>query len=327
MQKGKNEKRGPPKDRTHAAFVKSALANENHRGFKNAAPYKQTGVKQLSPLGALPLFDLIWDITPDMMHVVTGIWKRHIFAMFNGERNPTRPRHKKSLPPNENKKLQQEYERSLEQLKRWTLDKETRELLDRRSMQLGGESLWIQNNIKICSTASTLKAHDWFLLIQSAGYYLLRDVFPAGSDELSCLFMILEATASCLRATSACDSENREDIDRVKKQVVEGLCALEAFLPRTELAVMNHVLLHVPDAIYRWNCVRNFWCFFGERCICTFVCCCLHLFVAGYICSLLLTFLYCCVHLFIAGCICWLLLTFICCCRHLFVPADIVVHV
>jgi hypothetical protein len=36
-------------------------------------------------------------------------------------------------------------------------------------------------------------------------------------------------------------------------------------LPKTEMAVMFHVLLHVPDAMYRWNAVRNFWGFFGER--------------------------------------------------------------
>lgn len=28
---------------------------------------------------------------------------------------------------------------------------------------------------------------------------------------------------------------------------------------------MFHVLLHVPDAMFRWNAVRNFWGFFGER--------------------------------------------------------------
>ena len=77
---------------------------------------------------------------------------------------------------------------------------------------------------------------------------------------------LLNATNRCLAVTSAWDSENRETIDEVKLEVVEALCFAEAYLPRTELPVMFHLLLHVPDAIYRWNAVRNFWTFFGERC-------------------------------------------------------------
>jgi hypothetical protein len=41
-------------------------------------------------------------------------------------------------------------------------------------------------------------------------------------------------------------------------------------LPKTELAVMFHVLMHVPDATWRWNDARNFWGFFGERCAARF---------------------------------------------------------
>ena len=26
-----------------------------------------------------------------------------------------------------------------------------------------------------------------------------------------------------------------------------------------------HMLMHVPDLIFRWNAVRNMWCFFNER--------------------------------------------------------------
>ena len=36
-------------------------------------------------------------------------------------------------------------------------------------------------------------------------------------------------------------------------------------LPKTELAVMFHILVHVPDMMYRWNRSANFWCFWGER--------------------------------------------------------------
>ena len=243
---GKNEDRPPPADRTHSNFVRQALDNKNHRGKKCHAPYKRTGVKGLSPLAALPLFDMIWDITPDMMHIVEGIWKRHIFAMFKGERRPARPKNFKSYTVKENAVVQEEHAVALKQLEAWTLDNDKQKLLDQRSMQLGGESTWIRSNIKVCSKASTLKAHDWFLLIQSAGFYLLRDIFPPASDALASLYMILEATSLCLRATSACDSQNREVIDHIKQQVIEGLCALEANLPRDEPYPPACARRHVP---------------------------------------------------------------------------------
>ena len=47
--------------------------------------------------------------------------------------------------------------------------------------------------------------------------------------------------------------------------VMESLCKFENVIPPTELCVMLHVLLHVPDMVYKWNSMRNYWSFFGER--------------------------------------------------------------
>jgi hypothetical protein len=44
------------------------------------------------------------------------------------------------------------------------------------------------------------------------------------------------------------------------------VCICERDLPKTEMAcLLLHVLIHFPDLIHRWNHVRNFWTFFGER--------------------------------------------------------------
>lgn len=103
-------------------------------------------------------------------------------------------------------------------------------------------------------------------LIQSGGDYLLRDIFPGHQRESDAVLGLKEACNSLLNATSAADSENREELDKIKLQVVTALCEIEHVLPKTEFAIMFHVLVHVPDSIYRWNSVRNFWSFFGERC-------------------------------------------------------------
>jgi hypothetical protein len=139
------------------------------------------------------------------------------------------------------------------------------QVIDQRSVHLGGSSRWIRNNLEVFKHKSVLTAHDWFLLVQSAGDYLLYDLFPGDVQKVACLMGLKEACNLCLSANSAFDSENREAIDKVKKTVIEALCVAEAMFPKTELAVMFHVLMHIPDGIYRWNNVRNFWSFFGER--------------------------------------------------------------
>ena len=255
----------PPSARDHAGFVDDALANRRHTGAKKYAPYKSTGVKELSPLASLPFFDLVWDVLPDMMHVLPNIWKAHIFQMFVGKRTPAKPRERKSLTDKENAHLLAAHDDALTELDEWHLSEDWQAELDRRSVHLGGEPNWIRNNLKVCSHSSSLKAHDWMLLIQTAGKYILHGLFDNDADKAECLRRLLDATNLCLSTTSAWDSENREEIDSVKLAVVEALCWAEAFMPRTEMPVMFHILLHVPDAIYRWNAVRNFWGFFGER--------------------------------------------------------------
>jgi hypothetical protein len=136
--------------------------------------------------------------------------------------------------------------------------------MDARSLSLGGQSGWIRNNLEVFKHSGVLSSHDWFLLVQSAGDYLLHDIFPQ-DEKVQCLLSLKEACNMLISATSAFDSENRQVIDQVKQTVIEALCEVEAMFPQTELAVMFHVLLHIPDAVYRWNNVRNFWAFFGER--------------------------------------------------------------
>ena len=137
--------------------------------------------------------------------------------------------------------------------------------LDARSTALGGHTWWIRSNLQMYSKSSTLKCHDWLHLIQDAGDYVLHGLYPDDPRKLQALHALVEACKGCLTKTSAFDSENREELDRLKLRVIEALSRCEAVLPKTEQAVMFHILMHVPDAIYRWNSVRNYWCFFSER--------------------------------------------------------------
>lgn len=262
---GAPEDRSAPAPRDHAGFVRDAKANEAHAGPKHTAPYKLSGVKELSPLAALPLFDLVWDVMPDLMHIIPGIWKRHIFSMFTDRRKPKKPRPRSAWTRRQNDDLLRGHEEVLANLSEWVLSKQEQAVLDNRSRALGGVAGWIRSNIEVCTHAGSLTSHDWLVLVQGAGDYLLQGLFPADVQKRESMLALMSACNACLQCTSAFDSENREEVDKVKLQVIEALCDIELVLPRTELAIIFHILVHIPDCIYRWNSVRNYWSFFGER--------------------------------------------------------------
>ena len=73
-----------------------------------------------------------------------------------------------------------------------------------------------------------------------------------------------------LDATADYDPNNPDDYAlsetrALHLQTIEALCLLERDFPLTELSIFVHEILHVPEFIYRWNSVRNYWCFASER--------------------------------------------------------------
>jgi hypothetical protein len=224
----------------------------------------------MSPLRWIAFFDLVWDILPDMMHIIWGIWHRHIRLLLTGNRGPSAVRKKKKYSAAENAKLIRDHERVKQLCREWKLDKASGEELDRRSLTLAGEPSWIRSNIRLFSKGGDLSAHDWIQLVQSAGDYLFRDLLGDQRFE-GALLQLRRVCNDVLEHVSPADEEHRQGttVPELKVKVAESLSRLESVIPRTELCPMFHIFLHVPDCIYRWNSVRNAWCFFGERCLIT----------------------------------------------------------
>jgi hypothetical protein len=109
-----------------------------------------------------------------------------------------------------------------------------------------------------------MTAHVWLRVIGDAGEYMFKDLYEDDFKN-EALSALLRVTTTLLKATSAVDTPVRDDTDKLKVEIVEALCLCEVVLPSTELNILFHVMLHIPDMIYRWNLVRNFWCYFGER--------------------------------------------------------------
>jgi len=112
------------------------------------------------------------------------------------------------------------------------------------------------------------KAVDWLIFLRSAIPYVFYDVGPefprpAFKELIEALQMILDATADY-------DPDDAEDVSRVtcravRTKIANALYLLEKHFPATELSIAVHELIHVPDFLFRWNAVRNYWCFVVER--------------------------------------------------------------
>ena len=158
---GSMENDPPPLARTHAEFVQGGRANEVHMAqlglpgarkegiFKNNLPYKQTGIKELSPLANIPLFDMTWDILPDLMHIIPGIWKRHIFALLAGQRQPASVKARKKNTRVQNKDLLERHAACCEEISTWELDQATKDTVDKRTRALAGTPTWIRSNLEV----------------------------------------------------------------------------------------------------------------------------------------------------------------------------------
>tara|TARA_B110000902_G_scaffold53995_1_gene62728 strand:- start:748 stop:1197 length:450 start_codon:yes stop_codon:yes gene_type:complete len=59
-----------------------------YTGPAKAHPRKSTGVNETCALAFLFLFNLIWDVCPDMMHIIKNFFHKLTFKVFSGGRVP-----------------------------------------------------------------------------------------------------------------------------------------------------------------------------------------------------------------------------------------------
>jgi hypothetical protein len=77
-----------PPARTPASVARDAEAsNEADEAWKHKAhPRKATGVNSISALSLYPMFDIVWDVMPDWMHIIKNLVLPHFIKVVKGER-------------------------------------------------------------------------------------------------------------------------------------------------------------------------------------------------------------------------------------------------
>ena len=94
---GAPEHRPPPPLTTLQDYLNAVKASESSElaWDNDEHPRKQTGVNGWCPLSLLPLWNMIKDFLPDLMHIVKNWYERTYLPLLKGKRNPTKNRNLK----------------------------------------------------------------------------------------------------------------------------------------------------------------------------------------------------------------------------------------
>jgi hypothetical protein len=154
---GSYKGKDPPDARNAAECVAQGKASDTHQGAKNAHPKGTTGINRSCPLSHLHLFNIVWDICPDMMHIVKNFFEKISFKLFSGARVPEWDASKNVVPAKGAANYAEAKLRHQEAVARWKLavvqnnacifSKSDQELVDRRVKNLVGPAKWIKGSM------------------------------------------------------------------------------------------------------------------------------------------------------------------------------------
>jgi hypothetical protein len=111
---------------------------------------------------------------------------------------------------------------------------------------------------------------DWLSLIRTGMPYAYGDMGDSVTREtvnrlVDLLNLLLDATADYDPDDEDANEASQIKCRNLRLKAIEGLSCMERDFPETELSPFVHEILHVSEFVYRWNNVRNYWCFVTER--------------------------------------------------------------
>jgi hypothetical protein len=154
--------------------------------------------------------------------------------------------------------------------KRCVIPEGERDAADLRHQRLQPVPHWIRPAMEPFRRLGSCKADDWKKLLQYGAEYVFGDSIPAQMKEafwalIGVLRDVLDATCDVESGGEHDPDASRDWLRRLKRKAVRALCLMERDVPATEWAIIIHIIMHLPECIYRWNNVRNTWAFPNER--------------------------------------------------------------
>jgi hypothetical protein len=274
------ENRPAPAPRTHEETKRVALEGHFYKGPKSGHPAHTTGVKHLSGLFFVPLFNVIRDMNPDAMHIVSRMLSGRVMPLLKGQGRPApyrdlvvpkkgETRKEKKTREAHNKKMKKGRDEVTRDVMLCELGTKDLRTVDKRTTDLGGQATFVRNNLKINQRTGALNAHDWLKLLGPGLQYIFKDVGKI--KIIGAILDLMDVLRKCVEA-HADIPWNAEDEDhdtaRLKRELILALARFELVMPLSEMTYMPHIASHLPDSIHRWSSVRNYWAFFSERSVC-----------------------------------------------------------
>ncbi len=176
--------------------------------------------------------------------------------------------HRMSMPmlhsSRENAIIEEDYEAGCATTREFELSKRMYTKIDERCTDLGGlVPGWIAPGLLPMQHTGSVKAVDCRRLLWHAGDYIFYELF--GEKQKA-----VESWMDMLRKVElvTADYDNvhaYNEIAELKMQVTTGLTHFEKDWPPQSHCIVAHEVMHLPDSIYIWNSVHNFWAFHLER--------------------------------------------------------------
>jgi hypothetical protein len=135
----------PPPNRTHAEAREQGIQGDNYKGPKTSHPEHTTGIKHECPLCYLYLFNIIWDVCPDMMHIIKNFFEKVVLKLMGGQRIPQWSQyHNRHHGPEEHKRQRMYFKEAVRKARNVVFTEAQRKEIDRRVACLVGPQKWIK---------------------------------------------------------------------------------------------------------------------------------------------------------------------------------------
>ena len=123
---------------------------------------------------------------------------------------------------------------------------------------------YVRSTLRPFNLRGSIKGANCLRMMTEAGLYWSHDMLPPVQQAAwdAGLRMMTELH------NATCDYDDPTavvSLRALKLKTTRALVKWAHSFPETEHAVIIHEIVHMCDHIFRWNKVRNYWCFVTER--------------------------------------------------------------
>ncbi len=148
------------------------------------------------------------------------------------------------------------------------LSQEQQNMVDTRFSRLHGHGGIGRQDRTVFEKGSTMMTADWQHFLQYCDPYAFEGILH---DRVAPAYFLLTGIFRLL-IDAVCNTDHNDEeagilVKSMEATIAVALSSFERAWPGVLMSgPVLHTLVHYPRFIRRWNSVRNYWCYFNERC-------------------------------------------------------------